>query len=705
MRKFLLGIVVVSAAWTGCADGDGFSPCESDAACGDGAVCEQGYCVADPLPVVVLAPDRAGARRGDVVRIDGSASSLAGAPVTLEFSVEPADAGELVRTAENLQVAELRILRPHVDLVVTATAASAAGRLASTSVGIAAINSPPRISLRPAAESFGAGDRVELVAEASDPDGDAVTLSWALLSGPGTLDASGARASLATAAGAPARYQVRLDADDGKGGAVYAITTLEPEAGAPTLDIAAPAEVDHFCEGEPLACRAEATVAPVVRASSKVTASWRLLGEGPATASFDVADDLSTRVTLACDPACPLAGSHLLEITVHDHQGRESVGVVELRVGNRPPELRVHDGAGLPHGYVGMAFDGTRLYRVARDADAIVAWHDPDGDPPAPDSIEWSSSDGSVSFDDPRSLSTGFEVIGSAAALEAVELRLVASDWNGGTSVVTGALPIHNGRPTVHMEDLLDEGHGYAAGSPAPYRKLIRPSSIVAADEDGDPLDVVITLPSNARPGLQVLSAGKEWLIGGPASVVGWDHEVVVTARDEWGGEVSTLAKVRITNRAPVVFVAPEDRRVTASTTFGNMNTQCCDPDGTHCTFGKLAVGPGALVKTLPIRVEDPDGDPVDLQLATAQAVDAVAAIASAGGDWREITTEVLCSSERSGSCSATVRMSGRLTTSTGTRCDYASSLLQHSFVFLHASGVDALGARGAVEPILLENP
>jgi len=703
MRKILFGWLVASAALTACAGDEGHSPCKTDAACGEGSVCSEGYCIADPLPLIVLAPDRSSARVGDVVRIDGSASTLAGAPVTLEFSIDPADAGDLVRSGENLQVAELRVLRPHVDLVITASAASAAGRATSTSVRVGAVNSPPRLTLRPAVERFGAGERVELVAEAADPDGDGVSLTWSLVAGPGELQASGSRAFLHSAPDSVDRYQVRVDASDGRpGGETWASITLEPEAFAPTVAMEAPAEVEHVCEGDPLACHARATIAPFVRASSTVSASWRLLGDGPFTASFGVRGDLETAVELRCEPACPIAGSHLLELTVRDARGLEAVGVVELRVGNRPPILRVHDGSELPHDYVGAAFDGVHLYRVARAADAVVAWHDPDGDPPALGSIEWSSSDGSILFEDPGSLSTGFEVVGSATALRSVELRLVASDWNGGAGAASGVLPIGNRRPSLHVVDVLDEGHLYAGGDTSPFRKLIPNANLQAADEDGDPIEIELSLPEAALPGLELIRAGREWLIGGPASVVGFDHEIIVTARDQWGDEVSATAKVRLTNRAPVVSVSPEDRRITEAV-LASLPIQCCEPGNGACTYGSLSLT-GPLQATLDLFVEDPDGDPVDLQLVTAQAVKAVAMIAS-GGDWREITTEVLCSVEPRGACPATVRMIGRLTTSTGHQCDYASTTLRDSFVFLHASGVDVLGDRGTIEPILLETP
>ncbi|HWV38773.1 MAG TPA: hypothetical protein VN033_09895 [Vulgatibacter sp.] len=702
MRKILLGWLAASAAFTACAVGEGHAPCETDAACGADAVCSEGYCIADPLPLILLAPDRSTARVGEVVRIDGSASTLGGAPVTLEFQVEPADAAELARSSENLQVAELRVLRPHVELVVTASAASAAGRTTSASVRIGPSNSPPRIRLRPAVERFGAGDRVELVAEAADPDGDGVSITWSLVSGPGHLEPSGGRALLSTAVDSTDRYQVRVDATDGQeGGETWATLTLEPEAFAPTIDLEAPAEVEHACEGEPLVCSARANVAPAVRASSAVSTSWRLLGDGPVTATFEDRGDLGTVVDLRCDPGCPLAGSHLLELAVRDARGLEATAVVEVRVGNRPPILRVHDGYELPHDYVGVGLDGAHLYRVGRPSDPVLAWHDPDGDPPALDSIEWSSSDGSVTFEDPASLSTGFEAIGTASALRAVELRLVASDWNGGTGAASSLLPIGNRRPSLHVDDVLDEGHHYAGGGSAPFRKPIRASNLHADDADGDPLAIELSLPADSLPGLELIRAGGEWLIGGPVSVVGFDHEVLVTARDEWGDEVSATAKVRLTNRAPIVSVAPGDQRIT-STGLLSLPSQCCGPDGS-CTFGTRYLS-GPLEATLDLFVEDPDGDPVDLHLVTAEAVNAAATIASQG-DWREIVTEVLCSVPSQGWCSATVRMIGRLTTSTGFVCDEPSSTMRGSFVFLHASGVDALGDRGPAAPILLEAP
>ena len=137
-------------------------------------------------------------------------------PVTLQASVE-AGIGEQPIMPE----AQLELARAHdIDIVIA--------------------NRAPK--LEPIAATDGAAQRLktgkpgatlQLVADASDPDGDPVAYHWLVAAGSGTLTGSGPQASW-TLPAAPGRYSVTLTVADGRGGyAQSSLSLLTDELGVP----------------------------------------------------------------------------------------------------------------------------------------------------------------------------------------------------------------------------------------------------------------------------------------------------------------------------------------------------------------------------------------------------------------------------------------------------------------------------------------
>jgi outer membrane protein OmpA-like peptidoglycan-associated protein len=85
-------------------------------------------------------------------------------------------------------------------------------------------NQPPVISCAPESNPINAGQKVNIVSTASDPDGDPLTFSY-VTSG-GQISGTGPTASFDSTGLAPGNYSITCTADDGRGGRTSAPTTV-----------------------------------------------------------------------------------------------------------------------------------------------------------------------------------------------------------------------------------------------------------------------------------------------------------------------------------------------------------------------------------------------------------------------------------------------------------------------------------------------
>ncbi|AKU89778.1 hypothetical protein [Vulgatibacter incomptus] len=625
MRLEATWVILAVGLAAGCSRSE-LRTCSEADDCGVDAVCTEGFCLTDPAPRIVLAPERTRARLGEWVRIDGRASSIRGGEVELEFSADPADAVEITSSPEEKNVASMRFVRPHVDVEVTARALSKGGRAFEEKVSIASVNSPPRVSLRATPNPGRPGARIELVADATDPDGDALTYQWELVSGPGSLEASGDRAYLDTAIDrAEERYKVKVVVSDGlPDGSTTATVTVDSKTQAPEIVFGETPEVDHLCSGTPLTCAATAQLAPTVEDVGPLTYSWRLLGDGPVKATFDPEDGAAPAVTLSCSPACPIAGSHRVELAVSDMWGERATAEIEIRVLNRPPVLVAHGGAELPHLYLREGPEGASIFRVVRAPGSFVVYSDPDGDPPDPSSFVWSST-GPVVFGSASSRDPTVTAEGTAAQLRDLELTVVAADINGAIAADTRRVPIANQPPTVKFLDDSSAGHEHRDGI---YRKRLDPAKLTASDPEGAPVTIVVELDPSDAAGLSraasVILEDGAWTLKGPSSVVGYRYSLVARATDAWGATSEAKAKFNVTSRPPVLEVT--NWPVKSFANWAESRMCCAVQELGGCRFSKsFSVGMfyntidgshAAYTFRTSFVIRDPDGDPVELRLS-----------------------------------------------------------------------------------------
>lgn len=621
-RPGLLGLgLVVVAATAGCSGVGDLASCSSDAECGPAARCIDRLCVEVELPRIWISPERAEAAIGEEVAVTAVVEGE-GAD-RLAFRVEPDGTATLV--AEGLK-AWVRPRIPHATVRVVASVRDPWGREVEAAAEIAVRNSSPELQLE-VPPSFQPGERVELRAAVSDPDGDPIAVTWSLNAALGSLVADGERAFLSTVPGVEDfTYLVTAVARDGHGGERSESVVLQPRNEPPSIRFET-SEAHHRCEGEPLSCSAAIPLEVEVEDAGPTTLQLRLVDPRPEVAHRFVEEEGRFRLELSCRPACPLAGPWRVEATATDALGASRSVVGEVRVLNRPPVLRAHDGSTLPHR--AEPVPGGFRYVARRDPGTVLTWEDPDGDPPDLSSIRWSGTEGLVRFDDETALDPQVEIVADEPEL-LQEARLVfrAADINGAETLAEATVPIGNTPPHVSFGGDLRSGHefaGAASDGTRYYRKAISLASLDLSDADGDPLVVTLELDpedgeAQAR-GVRIYEEQGTWYLAGIGpEFLGRTYRVKVTAFDPFGEAASSVGEVLVSNRPPEVREVPPTLFLRGGAC--RMESCCAPlPGRDTCTTTTFLVAtewqgaPGPYQPAVEVVVHDPDGDPVRLDV------------------------------------------------------------------------------------------
>lgn len=674
LGKWLAVAVVVLTGGSACTAGE-LGTCESDADCDDGAVCRQTFCVREVPPKLLVTADRRDARLGEEVTVDAGASSAGdGSALSIAFAIEPQDAATLTIDSSGTR-ATVRLRKAHTPVTVVVTGTSASGATAEERVTIAPLNSPPEVALHASPEPFQPGDWITLEAPAVDVDGDALEWEWSFSGTVGSLEPKGNRAVLATHAGIDdVAYPVSVTVRDGRGGERTASVSLQPENRAPSITIE-PGSVDHRCEGFPSVCSATFDLDPEADDEGTITWAYRLLGDRPDIAhSFEKRGLASgMRLELTCSPACAIAGKYTVEVTATDSLGASSSRQVELEVRNRPPVVTAHDGSPIPHSTF-TDTQGTR-YLLVRQAGRVTTWMDPDGDPPLPDSIEWSGSSSALKFDQPESLDTVVLASGGHEELVDLEVSLKATDINGAEAADRSAFPADNGAPSISYGGDPRQGHSYirsdSDGSRV-YRKEISLDGVEVSDPEGDPISIDLELdPSDdaaTERGVKLIHEnGRYFLEGRGPEFMDRTYRVIAWASDPWGGRSDSIGDVLVSNRPPIVIGGPGLSNPIA-TGRACVTQSCCvpNPGGGGCMFNptaRIATSwggtSGPIERTELVFVSDPDGDPLDIEVDFGNR-DQIVPLVRSGTSWVGGVATLGCTPEGTAwACPVEVRLQG----------------------------------------------
>jgi outer membrane protein OmpA-like peptidoglycan-associated protein len=242
------------------------------------------------------------AESGDIVRVRVRASDPDGDPLTYTWT---ATGGRVEGTGTEVRWNSTGT-SPGV-YTVGVSVDDGRGGTANCDVDIrveARPNRPPVISCSADRSTVLAGERVHIIAVASDPDNDSLTYSWR--TNGGQIIGSGASVELDTSGVAPGRYTVTVRVDDGRGGAADCNVDVDVQAPPPqaqpskisecSFRLAGSARVDNECKRilDDVALRLKnepkATVAVVGYADPKEPRSSKLAQQRGENAAKYIAD-------------------------------------------------------------------------------------------------------------------------------------------------------------------------------------------------------------------------------------------------------------------------------------------------------------------------------------------------------------------------------------------------------------------------------
>jgi hypothetical protein len=216
--------------------------------------------------------------------------------------------------------------------------------------------------------------RLQFQGSATDPEGKVVTeLEWTLAAGEGGCEVEPfdpKQSGFETIFWCAGKYEITFTATDPDGAVATVKQTVQIElsAGFPQVQLAAPAEVDHLCAGDPLVCDVAngpiSLLATVTGENAPFQYQWLLrapAGIDASLAGFEPSNDVASPVARIRTPGTAISGAWNVRILVTDARGLVGRAAAPIVVKNLPP---VVSGALTPN----HTFDGT-----AYTVDAVLA--------------------------------------------------------------------------------------------------------------------------------------------------------------------------------------------------------------------------------------------------------------------------------------------------------------------------------------------
>lgn len=481
----------------------------------------------------------------------------------------------------------------------------------------------------------------------SDPDpGDAVvTYAWTFRSlganctPPVVADTEPlARVRFACAG----RYAVDLTVTDQLGRSATTTNEIEvAEMDGPALvEVGPDIAVDHACTTVPMRCApttelALSASAPAV-SSPDLKFSWTV--EPPSNRPLDAARRvIFTPSALVAAPTVSvetdgesISGDWVFRVEAHDSAGVIGSAAMRVSISNRPPVIQ----KSIPtpaHSFGGTVFTAT--------GEIPFAISDPDGDPLFGPLLVWHhAGDGGGSFSghflsSPSRLAFSIEVpygspadalhlIGGDALERSVAFEV--SDVNGAIVSEVWSIVVGNRRPVLVSDaQPFTVSHFYDTIARA-YRAI--PPLSTWFDPDGDPMVRVPTADTGdpscpsfqiqAGSGLAVADCRVAFQTSPGLATFAGTHTVIQTVQDPWTPATQTsTVTFAIGNRPPAIKSA-EAHIATGPCTI---EEGCCILGADGCAVGYYTAPESTSV--VPSRWSDPDGDPLDVQVAPCGSV------------------------------------------------------------------------------------
>ena len=415
------------------------------------------------------------------------------------------------------------------------------------------------------------GGEVRLTATASDPDGDPLAYAWSAPKG--TFEGADGAVARWTAPAEPGNVAIRVEVSDGRGGTASAVVEVEvvntaPEFEEPAYHFELPENVDG--SGQPFGLGRVAATDPDGDALTYELAS----GDRDRFA-VGARDGVIAYTGPGEDYETPPSG-YELTVRVRDGFGADDTARVAVEVTdvNELPEVTATcDPCAVPRGG-----------EVWLEAHAT----DPDGDPLT---YAWSAEKGSFN----GSPDASWAVWKAPAELGTMAIRVEVSDGRGGTASAEVEVEVVNRAPAFerpfHLFTLPENVDGRER--PADLGR------VAARDPDGDPLTYEIVSGDRARFAVGPLDGAVSYVGPGEDFEAGPNRfELVVRARDGFGGEARTEVEVEVTdvNEAPEamddVAVTPEDKAVTIDVLANDT-----DPEGDRLSVRSVTAAAHGAVR------------------------------------------------------------------------------------------------------------
>jgi hypothetical protein len=442
--------------------------------------------------------------------------------------------------------------------------------------------------------------------------------------------------------GCAGRYTVELVVRDQLGAEsapARLAVDVAPYAGTPPVTAGPDVAVGHLCQGEPLRCAPDGTLAlsaTLAAASAQGPVRWRWWVEPPA--GRELAADRRVTFTPGPDATAPavaietdgtaISGDWVFRVEASDDAGVLGAAATRVSVGNRPPAITAAAPPEAPHAYEAA---GPRL--VAGDRIPISV-ADPDGDPLEPRTVAWHhAGDGDAAVFEGEDLGDAltFRVAvpygspadaGFLAGGPGLERTIVVTVADANGEVARAELPVTVGNraPSVVWGPPVPATAAHAfdaiAGRYRATQELWR-----VVDPDGDPIwpsggtgDAVCDRLTLLSDGAAIVECSGPYQTPYDLGAFLGVRAVAPSVADPWTATALDPAQLSIDNRAPVATSSTVTQVVTCDRPPDD--AMCCRWSGSACVQYPLVI-PERTYTVVP-KVSDPDGDPVEVVFSAA---------------------------------------------------------------------------------------